>query len=516
MSGRLVRAVETAVSPVVWVAEKLMAVPLARWKRIALAIVSASFGLLVWERVFAPHGTLGDNTWSTFYDALTIWPLAVCIGTFYLLGLYGLDPVVVAAVRRIARALPVSGNGALAVARHTLESRRPITGRAFWTSNAELGSIAFIAVILSGYAAGSSIDGAKSAQAEALTWDAVVAPYNALSVTPTAIGIDRTSLDSSVITALEADPNLAVVPFGVVTVGPVNASSPVASITVVSPADLDRFIPHGARPFGLHDGVLVSPILDDFSRMLPAPTGPIDVSTGTGTSTLSHLTWFNASTLATRQWAEATWGDVPVVGALVTYVGDDIPAADRLGYISDAARRAGADARPAPTLSSEDIAAHRSQETFSLGFLGVMAVFVVIGSGVGAVILSIRTVKAHRQVRATVAALGATPRSLALAVPIDAGITHAVAFAIGLPLGVIGAAITKHPTLLKSGAPLDPGETAWGLWWNLTHIAWGQIAAVAGITWFLAVAATAIYGFAVARRTPVDELRVAIKEGALS
>jgi hypothetical protein len=82
-------------------------------------------------------------------------------------------------------------------------------------------------------------------------------------------------------------------------------------------------------------------------------------------------------------------------------------------------------------------------------------------------------------------------------------------------MGVIAAAIIKHPTLLASGAPFDPGTTAWGFWWNLTHISWGLVAAVALATWFLAVAATAVYGFAVARRTPVDELRIAIKEGAL-
>jgi hypothetical protein len=319
-----------------------------------------------------------------------------------------------------------------------------------------------------------------------------------------------------VLTALEADPHLAVVPFGLVTVGSVvDASSPIATITVVSPADLDRLTPNGARPFGLQDGVLLSPNLDDFSRMLPAPTGLIDVSTGTKNATLFHRTWFNAGTFVTRQWAEQTWGDVPVVGALVAYVGDGTPAAGRLGYIADAARRAGVDAVPAPALSSADVSAHRGQQSFSSVSLAVMSAFAVIVSGLGAVILSVRTVKAHRQVRATVAALGATPRSLALAVPIDAGITHAVAFVIGLPLGVIAAAIIKHPTLLASGAPFDPSTTVWGLWWNLTHISWGLVAAVAGVTWFLAVAATTVYGFAVARRTPVDELREAIKEGAV-
>ena len=95
------------------------------------------------------------------------------------------------------------------------------------------------------------------------------------------------------------------------------------------------------------------------------------------------------------------------------------------------------------------------------------------------------------------------------------GIALAVAFAMGLPLGAVFAAMAKHPTLLVYGAPLDPGETAWGLWWNLAHIAWGQVAGIAAATWVLAVAAATVYGFLVARRTPVDELHEAIKEGAV-
>jgi len=515
MNERIGRVLEIVFFPLVWTIKALVAMPRRWWKRIGLSVVSVSFGALVIERFFAPHWTLGDEMWSTFNETLSIVPTMVCFWTLYVVGLFGLDPVVVAPVRRVARLLPRTGNGALAVSRHTLESRRPMDMRKLMTSRADLGSIAFMAIVLFGYAAWSSIDRAQNAQASALVFDAVVTPHDAASAVPSAIGVDRASLDSSVVTSLTADPLLAVVPFGLVTVGPMDADSPVATITVVSPADLDRVTPDGARPFGLQDGVLLSPDLEDFSRMLPAPKGLIDVSTGTTSATLFHRTWFNASTLATRRWAEAAWGDVPVVGALVTYVGHDLTAAGRLEYITEAARRAGADALPAPALRSADVSAQRSHQNFLSTSLAVSSVFVVIVSGIGAVLLSVRTVKAHRQVRATVAALGATPRSLALSVPIDAGITHAVAFAIGLPLGVIAAAIIKHPTLHTSGAPFDPGTTAWGLWWNLTHSGWGMLAAVAGATWFLSVAATAVYGFAVARRTPVDELTVAIKEGAL-
>ena len=284
---------------------------------------------------------------------------------------------------------------------------------------------------------------------------------------------------------------------------------------MVSPHDLDRVVADGARPFGFQDGVWSSPDVFDESRALPSPTGPLDVSADNRAATVFHGRWFNASTFATHTWAERAWGDVPVIGALVVYRGTTLSAPERLAYIQAAAGAADAVAHPVPRLSAQDIADHESELGVSLTFVSVMGIILVVFSGVGAVLLSIRVVRAHRQVRATVAALGATPRALAWSVPIDAGIAHAVALTIGLPLGVIVAALIKHPTLLTPGAPLDPGTTMWGLWWNLSHVPWAILAAAAAATWVLAVASTTVYGFRVARRTPVDELRVAIKERAL-
>jgi hypothetical protein len=515
MSARVVRVLEIGMFPVLWFTKRLLSVPALWWKRTGLAMVSASFGVVVYTRFFVSPGTLGDDRWSSAGSGLSAVALGVCILVLYLLGLWVVNLTAVAALRRVARLLPTGGNGALAVARHTLESHHPLRMRAFVTSRADLANIAFIAALMSGYAAAFTIESSQADQASALTFDAVVMPSGTVTGTSSGIGVDHRVMNAAVISSLEADPNLAVVPFGQVTVGPVNATVPTASIMVVSPGDLDRVAPDGARPLGFQDGVMLSPDLDEFSRMLPAPTGLLDVTADARTATLFHRTWLNPATLATRPWAEATWGDVPVVGALVTYGGGDLPVADELGYIDAAARRLGADVLPAPVLAEEDVSFHQSQQVLSLTFLGVMGVFVMVAAGIGAVVLSGRTIKAHRRVRATVAALGATPRSLALSVPIDAGITHAVAFAIGLPLGVIVAVAIKHPTLLAPGAPLDPGTMVWGLWWNLSHVAWGAVAAVAGAAWFLVIVATTVYGFKVARRTPVDELRVAIKEGAL-
>ena len=520
MSARIVRGLEIVLFPVLWITKKLLAIPTLPipavwWKRTGLAIVSAAFGIVVWARFHWDPSTLGDNRWAAPGGVALISGL-VCGVLVYMFGLAALDHVTVAAVRRIARHLPMGGSGALAVARHTLDSRRAVDRRDFWHSKIELGALSITAIVLCGFASGFTIDRATTHQVDSLTFDAVVEPAgSAQSTQAPAIGVDRVALDPSVIAALEADPSLAVAPYGRVTVGPVDSTAPTASITIVSPGDLDRVAPDGARPLGLQDGLLISPDVEEDALKFPAPTRVIDVSTGLGTATLFHRPWFNASTLATRGWAESVWGDVPVVGALVKYVGDDIPASGRFEYIANAAGRAGAVAQPAPALSTKDAAFFRGMSDFSRGSFGVMSIFIAITLSFAVIVLSVRTVRTHRQVRATVAALGATPRALALAVSIDTGIALAVAFAMGLPLGAVVAAMAKHPTLLVYGAPLDLGTTAWGLWWNLTHIGWGSVAGVMGATWVVAVAAATVYGFAVARRTPVDELRVAIKEGAL-
>ncbi|NTV38759.1 MAG: hypothetical protein HGA51_02205 [Demequinaceae bacterium] len=519
MSAGIVRVLEIGLFPVLWITKRLLAIPALWWKRIGLAIVSASFGVVVWARFHWAPGTLGERHWAAPGD-VAFFSGYVWVFVVYMCGLLVLDKVVVAGVRRVARLLPMAGSGALAVARHTLDSRRAASRRDFWNSKTELGGLALMAVILSAFVAGFTIDRAQASQVDALTFDAVVVPLGVAQSNPApaigvGVGVHRVPLNPMAFAALEADPSLAVVPYGQVTVGPVDAPQPTASITIVSPGALEKVTPDGARPLGLQEGFLLSPDIDEGTLRFPAPQRVIDVSTGVGTATLFHRPWFNASALATRGWAESVWGDVPVVGALVKYVGDDVPATGQFEYIADAAARAGAVAQPAPELSPKDVAYFRGANDFSRGTLGVMSIYVAIAASIGVVVFSVRTVRTHRQVRATVAALGATPRALAAAVPIDAGIALAVAFAMGLPLGAVVAAMAKHPTLLVYGAPLDPDETAWGLWWNVTHIGWGQVAGIAAATWVLAVAAATVYGFLVARRTPVDELREAIKEGAV-
>lgn len=482
-------------------------------KALAVLVVTAS-GLALWVRIHAPHHTLDGTTWND-KSALAFWSGMAVLVTLATVALFAFDHLGVAALHRIARALPASGRGALAVARHTLESRRTSSWNSGSTAKVggEFSGLLYVTFFASLLVANFTIGHAVAHQGDALVFDAVVVPAGTPAEGAAAgVGVDRAALDASVIAALEADPALAVVPYGRVTVGATAAAAPTAAITLVSLDDLDRVVPGGARPLGLQDGVVLSPSVND---AFPAREGLIDVATGNGATTLLHRHWFGATTLATRAWGETTWGEVPIVGALVAYVGDDVSGEGRFAYIASAATSAGAEAQAGPHLSADDVAYHRGETDYSFSAFGWLGIFMAVYAGVFTIWFAVRTVKAHRQVRATVAALGATPRALALAVPIDTGITLALSFAIGAPVAGLASAFATHPTLLQNGGPLDPGATAWGLAWDLTHIAWLPLAAFAVAAWALSVVVSGVYGFAVARRTPVDELRIAIKEGAI-
>lgn len=513
MSASLVRALEIAVSPLVWIARKLVVVPAVWWKRAGLALLAFSLGVVVWTRFAAPHSTLGGQ-YQEGSGALGMVAGIVCTIALYLAALFGLEPALGQLTRRAARMLPRSGTGAFAVARHTLESRRGLAGQNIWTAKSDYVAHAYLAAIACALVGGFTLDAATGQQVEAITFDAVVTTADPPPPGRSGlIGVDPAALDPSVLTALSEDPDLVVVPFGRVRVGAIDGTTPSASILIVDPADLDALLPGGAGALGLQDGILLSPDVYESQLTFPAPTQLIDVATGGGDAELYHRAWFNPLTIATSGWAEQTWGDVPTVGALVAYVGSNVPPDGRFAAVADAAVNAGAQASPAPAFTAEEREFQGSVTDFSRGALGVVTVILALTVSVGIVVDATRTVKRHRQVRATVAALGATPRALAAAVPIDAGITLLIAFMVGLPLGGLAVAFAQHPTLFAVGAPFDPGFTMWGLWWNFMHLGWGTMLGVAAVTWTVAVASSAVYAFLVARRTPVDELREAIKAG---
>lgn len=467
------------------------------WWRGALALASAAAGEQVWAQAHAPHSTLADawNAPGTFLDVVA---RGILFGAVFMVALYSLDRVGVAILRRLARTLPPTGIGTLALARHTLDSRRSPEGSTFMTSRTDVGAMVLVIAVISSGLWGWTLDNSVHARSQALTWDAIVA-----------------SSDSGTLAALGEVPGLIAVPYSQIAVSsadPILAAHNTGVVYAVDPADLEAVVPNGARPLGLQDGVVLS---YNGTSTFRAPLGLVDVNTSAGPVTVFHAESGSPVAIATRAWAEDVMGDVPVSGALVKATDTRLTAEERFALIADAARAVGAQARPAPSLSAEEVAIDEDVQRYSGVGLGFLIFLLLIGAVGTTLLLSVRTARAHRRVRATVAALGAPPRALVGALVVDAGITLAVAMALGLPLGALAAIAGGHPTLGTPGAPFNLGETLWGLGWNLSHLSWQPVALTLAGTWLLGVGVVFAYGLFTHRRTPVEELREAIKEGAL-
>lgn len=467
------------------------------WGRGGLALVSAAAGEQVWAQTHAQHSTLADG-WHAQGTLLDVIARGILFGAIFLAALYGLDRLGVWILRRLARTLPPTGAGTLALARHTLDSRRSPEGSSFTTSRTDVGAMVVVIAFIASGLWGWTLDNAVHAQSQALTWDAVV-----------------TSSDSGALTSLQATPELVAVPFsqiGVSAAGPARTTDTTGVIYAVDPADLEAMVPDGARPLGLQDGVVLS---YNGTSTFRAPLGLVDVNTSAGPVTVFHAESGSPVAIATRAWAEDALGDVPVSGALVKASDTSLTVDERFALVADAARAVGALARPTFALPAEEVGIDQDVQRYSgvgLGFLIVLLAIAAVGT---TLLLSVRTARAHRRVRATVAALGAPPRALVGALVVDAGITLAVAMALGLPLGALTAIAVGHPTLGTPGAPLDFGETLWGLGWNLSHLSWQPVALAMAAAWLLGVGVVYAYGLFTRHRTPVEELREAVKEGAL-
>ncbi len=465
------------------------------WWRGALALVSAAAGEQVWAQTHAPHSTLAD-AWSTPGTPLDTWARAILFAAVFMVALYGFDRMGVATLRRLARSLPPTGTGTLALARHTLDSRRIPEGASFATSRTDMGAMVVAIAFVSSGLWGWTLDNAVHSQSQALTWDAIVS-----------------TSDAGTLAALGDTAGLVAVPFSQTAVSsadPLLAAHTTGMVYAVDPVDLEAVVPDGARPLGLQDGVVLS---YKGTSTFEAPLGLVDVNTSAGLATVFHAESGSPVALATRSWAVGMLGDVPVSGALVRATDTSLTPDERFALIADAARAAGARVSPAPDLTADELWLEADAQRYNgvgLGFLIFLLVIAAVGT---ALFLSVRTARAHRRVRATVAALGAPPRALIGALMVDAGITLSVAVALGLPLGVLTAVAIGHPTLGTPGAPVDLGEILWGLGWNLTHLSWQPVAFALAGTWLLGVGVVFANGLFTHRRTPVEELREATKEG---
>lgn len=235
----------------------------------------------------------------------------------------------------------------------------------------------------------------------------------------------------------------------------------------------------------------------------------------------STIDYFNAQPLATQavmdsRLIEPLLGEPPV-NALLIYAKDarGLDANDRYNLVSDIVwstlPEGAAYSNSFPGIDTGDLPQPALLSTsgrwlFGLGLLasvGLTAAFAAASA------------RARRGELATLAALGASPRVARRSPSVEAGVTVLVASSVAAVVSVIVAAVRLQPLLWEAGAPFDAKVLAINLWWNIANAPWPMLALLIGIATFAAWLMGFVVGTAPAEKTPAEQVRDAIKEGAL-
>ncbi len=268
-------------------------------------------------------------------------------------------------------------------------------------------------------------------------------------------------------------------------------------ILVVDPTDLEAVSRSGLRPLGFQDGTLTS--------------------IGDGTASIGNEKVFridatSVEPMVTLAWAEATYGDIPASSMLLWPADTTLTDDEAFAVLDRVLADAGVDAADLGVLMGS--ASSESGSVSLTAWIAIGAPFLLLGVGL-TVALAASSARDSRRDLATMAALGASPRALRLIPALESALTIASATVVGTAVGATASILASHPTLLKSGAPLDPVETLWGLGWELGQVPWGVPLAVGAAALVGGVFVALILGTDMAKGTPVDELRTADKEGLL-
>ena len=314
-------------------------------------------------------------------------------------------------------------------------------------------------------------------------------------------GIVTSALPDAVVRSIVDDPRVVAAPAGLIISSDadglidatVTDTSEGEAMLVINPADLGGVHADGLRPLGFQDGTV---------------TSHGEGATRVGEADLYRLRSVGLAPMVTHTWAEATYRDVPVSSVIVWAAEPEQSAEDAFALFDDVFADAGAD------LEFHVLGSTGGASSGDAGIAGWLlgSPFIVLGVGL-VIALAASSARDLRREVATLAALGATPRALRPVPMIEAGFGIATATLVGTLSGAFIATLTSHPTLLKPGAPLALGETLWGWAWQWQHVAWGAPLGVGALTLVLALLITAGFGRSMVRGTPVEELRLADKEG---
>ncbi|PKQ27084.1 MAG: hypothetical protein CVT64_01150 [Actinobacteria bacterium HGW-Actinobacteria-4] len=329
-------------------------------------------------------------------------------------------------------------------------------------------------------------------------------------------GLEQTALDPSLLAALSADSRIHVVPFARLRAGDpyeytelwpdgrIEESTRQDTYLAVDVAASDAVVPDGYRLLGLSDGTFVAAGEGNYSNVAVNMRGHEIVVAGV--SEPVHPFWSSSrDSVVSLDWARERFGPAPISGALIYAVDDTVSVRAVVSeYVTPG---------QAYTYSHNEDYGVVMLSRAPLGASGTVLLAGLIIAVALIVAMSTASQRLRRREYATMAALGATPASLRVAPAIEAAVTASIAIVTGVAVGLTYWLATANPYLMSPGAPIDAGEALWHLGAHLGLFPWTSLAIGALVTVASAALASLVFGASMQQRTPVEELRTAMKEG---
>ena len=469
-----------------------------RWPWIAVAVIVASpLVNRLWEGSGYHYVEGGDRPWwaSLLGTAAGVLSLATWLAVATLMMLVGARAArILARLSGRALAAGTHGSGMRAIAADGLLRQTPVRTIAMVAIGTIFAGSTAIAMGLNGTAARVEV-------ANELTPEAIVATFtmDPPSFAPRSIATSLAgsitgapaALPDSLVTAMQADSRLIVVPAGAIVADPGTASGdsrePLA-LMAPSASEFDAVSPGAARYLyfasGFSWGYATSITVDGHKLTMHDPFVPAPV------------------TGAPREWVESQVGPLPT-SALLLYPAGDTSVADVLADY-DLTGLEVTEGAPSGWHSG-------GVNTATLA--GIVAPLLLLAIGlIIALAFTVQRLRAGDY--ATMSALGATRAALRGATAVEAAVTTFIGAVVGM---VFGMAYGAYFTLQT--AHLGITQLSAVAWWNIgfdiVHAPWLTL-------WALTLAATglAAAGSLLARArtdasSPSEQLREAIKEGAV-
>ena len=496
----------------------------------AFGIFAAAAVALVWRRAFPIRWELSamqssgpdDYWWAS--TAVMIFALgSAVLVTGAVAALAGLLS------RATGRALISRGRGVLLQAGDALA--RPSTERRI-----ALGTMAIVVGLVTWVSGASDISAHRNHLADQFAPLAVVRPstISDQESQPAAPpeGYAADTLNPALVESLTADSRLVAVPFaylradtqagddsGSVTCGGGPCDERTWSMdtyVVVDPDDLRQLSPDGLRPFGFATGVTMKGGNGfGFASAWGSP-GPTWLTIDGDRYPVYRSDLALPHSFVDATWTQDRFGEGPVNGVWLNLADPegltDEERLDTIDAILDDA--IGGDPSVRRLTFSYGYDGESSNGGGSVGGVAMALLGLILGVAlIGG--LAARSARDRRRDLATMAALGASPRALRTAPVVEMLVSTLSAVIAGVGAGLILATLSTQPTLFAPGAPLSLGDTMWLLRWNASQISWAPIGVTVLAAVLFTTAVAAVFAASMARRTPVEELREAIKEGAL-